>query len=79
MKGYKYIYLLKSEYDDKIDAIIYANKTSEVVDEAVQEAVDEYYELQLDYGQTMFILDYLCDKFDGDIYFEMGSFEEIYC
>ena len=79
MKGYNYTYLLKSEYDDKIDAIIYTNKISEVVDKEVKEAVAEYCELQLDYGQTMFILDYLCDKFDGEIDFEMGSFEEIYC
>lgn len=78
MKGYNYIYLLKSQYDDKIDAIIYTNKITEVVEKAIQEAIEEYDDLEIDYSQTSFILDYLCDKFDGQLDFEIGGFEEIY-
>lgn len=78
MKGYNYIYLLESEYDHKVDAIIYTNYIREVVEKAIQEAITEYYALEIDYSQTMFILDYLSDKFDGKLDFEIGGFEEIY-
>lgn len=78
MKGYNYIYLLASEYDHKVDAIIYTNKRSDVVEQAVNEAITQYYALEIDYSQTLFILDYLCDKFDGQLDFEIGGFEEIY-
>ena len=78
MENYNYIYLLESEYDHKVDAIIYTNYVREVVEEVIQEAINEYYALEIDYSQTMFILDYLCDKFDGKLDFAIGGFEEIY-
>lgn len=78
MKGYNYTYLLASEYDHKVDAIIYTNKRCDVVEKAIQEAITQYYALEIDYSQTSFILDYLCDKFDGKLDFEIGGFEEIY-
>ena len=78
MKGYNYIYLLTNEYDHRVDAIIYTNKISEVVEQAIQEAIKEYHALEIDYSQTSFILDYLCDKFDGQLDFEIGRFEKIY-
>ena len=78
MKGYNYIYLLKSEYDDEIDAIIYTNKITEVVEKTIQEAIKEYINLEIDYSQVNFILDYLCDKFDGAIDFDIGRFKEVY-
>ena len=69
---------MKREYNDEIDAIIYTNKITEVVQKTIQDARKEYIDLEIDYSQTSFILDYLCDKFDGQLDFEIGGFEEIY-
>ena len=77
MKNYKYVYLLKSEYDGQVDAIIYTNKITEVVEVAIQEAIDEYYAEELDCGQTSYILDYLVNKFDGEIDYHT-NIQEIY-
>ena len=65
MKGYNYIYLLISEYDHKVDAIIYTNKITEVVEQAIQEAIKEYHALEIDYSQTLFILDSLSLRLQG--------------
>jgi hypothetical protein len=77
MKHYKYVYLLKSEYDGTVDAVIFTNKITEVIEAAIQEAIDEYYAEEFDCGQTSYILNYLDDKFDGEIDYHT-NIEEIY-
>lgn len=77
MQHYNYTILLKN--DDNIDAIIFTNTRTDVIQKAILDATDKWYAEQISDSQLDYIIDYLYEKFDNiyikDMY--MG-YDEIY-
>lgn len=77
MQHYNNTILLKC--DDNIDAIIFTNTRTDVIQKAILDATDKWYQEQISDTQLDYIIEYLYEKFDNIYIQDMyRGYDEIY-